>query len=162
MTSIKRNKGVVNRVIRGRLAKTKRVVHGGRAQNAQLPTILQRKTVDWDVFAKNPRKAAKEMEKALDKKFRADAFRVRAGKTKSLGVMKVISNETGEGFVDFAIPDRVVPTIAKRGVRFATLKDQVARAKANLPDPERAFRRAKDLEFLRRIKQFEKIRGRKV
>ncbi len=160
--SLRRNRGVIDRVVRGRLAKTKRIMHGGRAQNEQLPKRLQRKTVDWDIFAKNPRKAARNMERALDKKFKGDAFRVKPGKTKSLGVMKVVSNETGEGFVDYAKPDRMVQTVSKRGVRMASLKDQKTRATMNLKDPERAFRRAKDLEFLGRIKKFEKIRGKKI
>lgn len=156
------NKNIVNRVVRGRLAKTKRIVHGTRSRNAQLPRNLTRKTRDWDVFAKNPKKAAMNMEKALDKKFRGDFFSVKKGATKRLKVHKVVSNVTGKGFVDFSVPDRQVPTIAKRGVRFATLQDQVRRARKVVKNPEASFRREKDLDFLRRVKKFEKIRGKKI
>ena len=160
---VKRNQGVINRVIRKRLGKTKRVVHGARAQNAQLPRFLERKsTVDWDVFAKNPKKAAIEMEMALDKKFRGDFFGVKEGKTKKLGVHKVFSKVTGEAHVDFSRPDRIVPVVSKRGIRYANLKDQVDRAKQNLRNPEAQFRKEKDLSLIKRTRKFEKLRGKKI
>lgn len=157
-----RNRNIVNRVVRGRLAKTKRVVHGSRSQNALMPKFLNKKTRDWDVFAKNPRKAAMNMEKALDKKFKGDFFFIKKGKgsAKAL-VYKVKSTITNEGFVDYAKVDRVVPTVSKRGVNFATLGDQKERALKNVKDPKLKFRRTKDLDLLRRIKIFEKIRGKK-
>ena len=156
----KRNREVINRVIRGRLAKTQRIVHGARAQNAQLPTSLKRKaTVDWDVFAKDPKTAALMMERELDKKFRGDFFSVKEGKTRALKVNKVFSKTSGESFVDFSVPDRKVPSVAKRGVRFATLKDQVERAKQNLKKPSARFRRAKDKDLIKRVKKFRKKRS---
>ncbi|KKN08448.1 hypothetical protein LCGC14_1056520 [marine sediment metagenome] len=158
-----RNKNLVNRFVRGRLAKTGRTVHGTRATNAQLPRFLERKpTVDWDVFAKNPKKAAMNMEKFLDKKFRGDFFDVREGATKRLKVHKVFSNVTGDTHVDFSIPDRKVPTVSKRSVRFATLKDQFEKAKSNLKDPTKIFRTDKDRSLVRRVEKFEKLRGKKL
>ncbi len=158
-----RNKNLVNRFVRGRLAKTGRIVHGTRATNVQLPRFLKRKpTVDWDVFAKNPKKAAINMEKFLDKKFKGDFFDVREGKTKRLKVHKVFSNITGETQVDFSIPDRKVPTISKRNVRFATLKDQVEKAKSKLRDPSEIFRADKDRSLVERVRIFEKLRRKKL
>lgn len=158
-----RNREIINRVIRNRLAKTKRVIHGSRAQNVQLPRFLERRpTVDWDVFARNPNLAAHGMERALDKKFKGDSFGIRKGRTERLKVRKVFSKATGENFVDFSIPDRVVPIKAIRGKRFATLKDQFEKAKDNLKDPTKIFRRDKDLSLVRRVMEFEKLRGRKL
>lgn len=158
-----RNKGVIERVIRTRLAKTKRVIHGARSQNAQLPRFLERKpTVDFDVFAKNPALAAHGMERALDKKFRGDFFGVKKGKTERLRVRKVFAKETGETFVDFSVPDRVVPTKAIRGKRFATLKDQFEKAKRNLKDPRKIFRADKDRSLVRRVREFQRLRGGKL
>ncbi len=54
----KRNMGVINRVIRTRLGKTGRVVHGSRSQNALMPRFLSRTTTDWDILARNQKKAA--------------------------------------------------------------------------------------------------------
>lgn len=158
-----RNKFLPERFIRGFLVKKKTpIVHGGRAQNVQLPKHLERQTKDWDVFVKQPKARAKELEKILDKKYGGDFWRVKKGATKRLKVHKVVSNVTGESFVDFSIADRKVPTISKRSLKFATLQDQVMRAKQNLKKPEAKFRRQKDLDFLRRVKKFEKLRGRKI
>jgi len=163
MKFFERNKNLVNRFVLQRLAKTKRVVHGARAQNAQLPRFLERKsTRDWDVFAKNPKQASNEMEKILDKRFRGDFFRVKKGKTKKLKVHKVVSNTDNESVVDFSIPDRKVPKISKRGISYATLKDQFERAKKSIKNPKAKFRRKKDLDLIRRVKEFEKLRGRKI
>ncbi len=158
-----RNKGVIERVIRNRLAKTKRVIHGARSQNTQLPRFLERKpTVDFDVFARNPVRAARGMERALDKKFRGDFFSVRKGLSERVKVRKVFAKETGETFVDFSVPDRVVPTKAIRGKIFATLKDQFEKAKSNLKDPSKVFRADKDKSLVRRVREFQRLKGRKL
>ena len=160
----KRNERVVDRFIRGFLAKNKvGIVHGGRAQNAQLPRPLERKpTKDWDVFSKNPKLRATQLEKKLDKRFRGDFFKVKKGATVKLKVHKVVSNIDGESVADFSLPDRQVGFVAKRGVRFALLKDQFERAKANVKDPDKKFRRAKDMSLIRRVRSFEKMRRRKL
>jgi len=158
----KRNKGVINRLIRTRLGKTGRIVHGSRAQNALMPRFLSRHATDWDILARNPKKAAEGLEKVLDKKFRGDFFRVREGKTRRLKVHKVVSNITDEGVADFATAERRVPSITKRRIRFATLKDQKERAEKNLKTKSAIYRRKKDLDLLERIRIFEKQRGKKV
>ena len=160
----KRNVGVAHRVIRTHLAKNpKLIVHGSRSQNVQLPRYLERKaTFDWDIFSKTPKKSATKLERKLDKKFGGDYFRVKPGATKRLKVNKVISNVTEQSFADFSIPDRIVPTTSIRGKMFATLRDQKLKAQSNIKDPTKSFRREKDLNFLRRVKIFEKMRGRKI
>ena len=158
----KRNRLIVNRVVRNFLAKRKvGIVHGVRSTNAQLPRDLQRETLDWDIFVKNPKKRAKQLERALDKKFRGDFFHVKKGiGSPGIKVQKIISNVTDEGFVDFATPGRVVPSIPKRGVQFATLKDQVERARANIKKPELKFRREKDQNLINRARKA--MAGRRV
>jgi len=158
----KRNKGVVNRVIRTKLSKTKRIIHGSRASNAQLPSKLKVATRDWDVISLTPKKSASQMEKALDKKFGGDFFDVKKGATVKLKVYKVISNLTGKSHVDYSLPDRIIPTIGIRGKRFATLKDQFERAKINVKNPEKAFRKERDKNLIRRVKKYEKLIGRKL
>ena len=159
-----RNKKVINRFVRSFLSKNKvGVVHGARGQNAQLPRFLERKsTRDWDVFVKDPKLRALQVESLLDKRFRGNFFRVKEGITKKLKVHKVISNINNESYVDFSIPDRLVPVKSIRGVKFATLKDQFNKAKQNVVKPELEFRRKKDLDFIRRVKIFEKQRGKKL
>lgn len=152
---LNRNRNIVNRVVRGFLAKRKvGIVHGTRATNAQLPRDLNRPTVDWDVFVKNPKKRARQLEKVLDKKFGGDFFKVKKGVgSPGIRVQKVVSNVTDESFIDFATPNRKVPSIPKRGVQFATLRDQVEKAKENIKKPELKFRRQKDLDLIRRAKK---------
>lgn len=161
-----RNRNVINRFVRGFLAKKKvGIVHGTRATNAQLPRYLRRETTDWDVFVKKPKLRADQLEETLDKRFRGDVFDVKKGVgSPGVKVWKIKSKKYlgEEGFVDFATPNRMVPSIAKRGVRFATLADQKKIALQNLRKAETKFRREKDLNLLRRINKFEKSRGKKV
>ncbi len=149
-----RNRSIINRVVRGHLAKNKTgIVHGTRATNVQLPKDLNRRTIDWDIFSKTPLVDALKLENKLDKKFRGDFFEVRRGKgSPGIRVWKIRSNINGEGFVDFATPNREIETIHKRGVRFATLEDQARRARRNIKKPELKFRRKKDLDLLTRIR----------
>ena len=158
----KRNRKVVNRVVRGFLAKKKvGIVHGTRATNTQLPKDLNRKTLDWDIFVKKPELRAKQLERALDKKFGGDFFHVKRGVgSPGVKVFKVKSNVTDEGFVDFATSDRNVPSIPKRGVQFATLKDQLQRAMDNVKNPELKFRREKDQNLIDRFNKAKS--GRRV
>ena len=155
---------LVNRFVRGHLAKKKvGIVHGTRATNAQLPSFLKRKTTDWDVFVKFPELRARQLENLLDKRFRGDFFKVKKGSgSPGIKVFKVKSTVTGEGLVDFATPNRQIPFVAKRGVKFATLADQKNIALQNLNKPSARFRRPKDLNLLRRIRIFEELRGRKI
>ncbi len=157
-----RNRNIVNRVVRGSIAKNRSgIVHGTRATNAQLPGFLNRKTRDWDVFVKRPELRARLLEQKLDKKFGGDFFKVVKGKgSPGVKVFKIRSTITDEGFVDFATIDRQVPFIAKRGVRFATLADQRNIARMNLRNPKKGFRRLKDLDLLIRINKFERLRDR--
>jgi len=150
-----RNKGIIPRLVRGSIAKNKQVVHGARAINAQLPGFLRKETKDYDVFVKNPSKAAKMLEKSLDKKFRGDFFRVKKGSSEVLPVRKVVSNITNESLVDFARPKRKIPFTTIQGVRYATLEYHKGQIKRTLKDPSSEFRKEKDLEALQRIKLFQ-------
>lgn len=160
----KRNEKIVNRVVRGYLAKKKvGIVHGTRATNNQLPRFLKRETLDWDVFVKKPKVRARELEKALDKKYGGDYFYVARGKgSPGVKVYKIKGTTNDEGYVDFATPNKQVPSVPIRGVQFASLKDQKGRAVVNVKNPELKYRRAKDRNLLNRIKVYEKLRGKKI
>lgn len=156
-----RNRGVIDRIIRSHLIRQGTpIVHGSKAQNIQLPGFLRRRAKDWDVFVKNPKKSAGELERALDRKFRGDFFGVKKGKLP--GVRKVFSKINEENFADFSVPDRKVPTKRISGIQFAKLIDQKRRAIQNLRDPEKEFRRQKDKDFLVKVRLFEKLRRKQV
>lgn len=156
------NQPAIRRAVISSIGRKGGIIHGARAQNAQLPRFLEKKTKDYDVFVKFPHKRAKALEMKLDKLFRGDFFRVKKGRSKVVPVSKVISNVNNEAIVDFARPNRQVPTKVISGLRVATLKDQKERAIKNLTDPNARFRRDKDREFLERIREFEKLRGRRI
>ncbi len=159
-----RNKPVINRFVRKFLAdKRTGIVHGTRATNAQLPSASKKVTKDWDVFVKRPELRARQLEARLDHRFRGDFFKVKRGKgSPGVKVWKVKSNVDDETVVDFATPNRRVPSISIRGVNFATVADQKARALRNVKRKDTIFRREKDLNLLKRIRKFEKVRGRKI
>ena len=157
-----RNQPAIRRTILSSVGRKGGIIHGGKAQNAQLPRKLQRPTKDYDIFVKKPNIRAVALEMKLDKLFRGDFFRVKKGKSKVIPVSKVISNITNESVADFAKPNRKVFTKVIFGLRVATLKDQKERALVNLKDPQAIFRRGKDRDLLRRVKIFEKVRGRKL
>ncbi len=155
-----RNQPAIRRAVLSSIGRKGGIIHGGKAQNAQLPRFLERKTKDYDIFVRFPNKRAKALEMKLDKLFRGNFFHVKKGKSKILPVSKIKSNITDETIVDFARPNRKVPTKVISGIRVATLRDQKQRSLRNLTDPQARFRRDKDLDLLKRIKAFEKIRGR--
>jgi hypothetical protein len=160
-----RNQGVARRIIRQDLANNSStsIIHGTRATNAQLPRFLARKTKDFDVFVNRPALRSQFLEMKLDKRFRGDFFDVKRGKgSPGVRVFKVISKIDGDSLVDFATPNRRVPTVSKRGKRFATLADQRKIARQNIKKKETRFRRSKDLDLLRRINKFEKLRGKRI
>jgi len=157
-----RNQPAIRRTVISSLGRKGGILHGARAQNAQLPRKLEKPTKDYDIFVRFPNKRARALEMKLDKLFRGDFFRVKKGKSKIVPVSKVVSNVTDESIVDFARPNRKVETKVISGIRVATLRDQKQRAMKNLTDPNARFRRVKDREFLARVRQFERIRGRRI
>ncbi len=157
-----RNQPAIRRSVLSSIQRKGGILHGGKAQNAQLPRNLERKTKDYDIFVRNPNIRAKALERKLDSLFRGDFFHVKKGISKVLPVSKVISNITGKGIVDFARPNRKIQTKVVSGIRVATLKDQRDKAIRNLTDPNARFRRDKDREFLQRVREFESRRGRKL
>ena len=159
----RRNIGVIHRIIRGHLARSPNsIVHGTRSTNSQLPRNLNVKTRDWDVKHPNPKSAAQNLEAKLDRRFRGNFFRVEEGATKKLAVHKIKGNIDDETYADFSKRDAPMPWIGKRGVNFATLQNQIERAKLTLKDPSKKFRREKDLSLIRRVKKFEKRRGKPI
>lgn len=157
-----RNQPAIRRSILSSLQRKGGIVHGAKAQNAQLPLKLRRPTKDFDIFVNRPTARAIALEQKLDRLFRGDFFRVKKGKSKILDVSKVVSNVDNETIVDFARPNRKVPSKVIFGIKVATLRDQKERALKNLRDPQARFRRVKDQDLLGRIREFEKIRGRKL
>lgn len=156
-----KNQSVANAIIKSEIRRRQWTVHGARSTNAALPDFLDKPTRDWDVFVKNPKKAAAILEKSLDKRFGGDFYGVKKGESVKVPVRKVFSKITQESVVDFAKSSRAVPTTNVEGIKMATLGYTKEHIKRTLKDPGAMFRAQKDRETLQRIKLFETMRGKK-
>lgn len=155
-----RNREKVNKVILKNIRRKKHIVHGQRALNRILPAFLDTKTSDWDVFSDTPQKTARRVERKLDKRFGGDFFRTEESEI-TKDVYKVRSNVTGKTVADYSKAKRPVPTRNIRGVRYATKEHFKRQIKENLVNPEKEFRRAKDIDQLNRIQVSERLREQK-
>jgi len=138
------------------LRKTKGILHGGRALNIHMPPHLDRHTTDFDMYAKKAKERAREIEKALDKKFGGDYFRVEEGTHK--GTFKVKSNVTGNVIADVTTPKgRIIHKTTLDGINYAKLSYIKRKLQGILRDKTKEFRHAKDRETLQRIKIYERL-----
>ena len=135
------------------------IVHGRKALNKQLPAQYHRKTTDWDLFGRNPKKEAFKLQAYLDKQAGSDRFYDNAvpltGSKKV--VYRVIDRVTGEEVADFmSVPKakKVYTTID--GIRYERLQRAKLAYKKILADPKYKHRWAKAKFDLHTIEQYEK------
>ena len=84
----------IDKIVKSKIDKHE-VIYGARAINKQVPPHLRRPTTDFDIFSKTPKKDAREVERALDRRFGGDFFFVEPAKHR--GTWKVKAHATGEG-----------------------------------------------------------------
>ncbi len=150
-----RNKKVAQVMVMQDAAEDEHVIYGEHAVKVQLPSYLHRETEDFDVFAKNPKKEAKEMEKKLDKTYGGDFFSVKPAKHK--GTYKVKSNVTKRTVVDYTkIPKKLKTTKigSNTYVKLGSIKNQI---KKTLKNEKAKFRHDQDFETLQRIRLGEDL-----
>ncbi len=126
------------------------IIFGARSVNQQIPKFLHKHTEDYDIFSKTPETTAKRVEKKLDKSFGGNFFSVKEALHK--GTFKVQNNVTKSNVADYSKPDRKVPFVKRKGVKYAKLSFQKEQIKKSLSDPASKFRHNKDLESRQRIK----------
>jgi len=126
------------------------ILYGAQAVNMQLPKYLHTPTEDWDITTEsNPETEAKDIERALDKRYGHNYFEVIPAVHK--GTYRVRSIMTGDIVADISISDKDVPYKSINGIKVATLDYQVSNILKSLSDKESQFRHTKDLETLQRI-----------
>lgn len=128
-------------------------IHGQQAVNAQISPHLHKQTTDYDIFTKTPKKDARETERALDKRFGFNAFKVEEGK--HAGTWKVKSTVNGETYADYTKPEKKIQKTNKFGKNYASLDYFKKHIRKTLKDPEAKFRHPKDKDTLNRIKIHE-------
>ena len=143
------------------LSKTgnKEIIYGARAINKQVPMHLRKKTDDYDIFSKTPKKDALETERALDKKFGGNYFETKPAIHP--GTYKVISRIDKVGYADYTIPDKKIPFKVINKKKYVDMEYVKKHIKQTLKDPEAKFRHAKDTDALNRIKLAEKLKRKK-
>ena len=142
--------GIANAIL-DMAVKEKQIIYGARATNIQLPKHLQRKTSDYDILAKSPEKSAKELVEKLNKRY-GDRFKVEKGKYER--TWKVRDIETGRTIADYTkTKGRKPKTKNVLGVKYANIDYSKGKVKKMLKDESLEFRRDKDIETLRRIKE---------
>ena len=148
-----RRKAKAEKIILRNAKQGKHIVYGARSVNVFLPKHLEKHTEDWDIFSKTPIKTANKVEKKLDKSYGGDYFETKPALHP--GTHKVINKVTKRGVADYSKPDKKVPYVRRKGVRYAKLEFQKGRIKMSLSDPKSKFRHEKDKETRQRIRIYE-------
>ena len=164
--SLEFNQHRINTAVLTQAKKNKSIIFGAQAIKKKLG-INARPPKDFDLFTDKPKNAAKTLAMTLDKSFRKDIFFVKKGnfkttyKTKFKGKDGRANTDDDIGIADFTKTPAPAPkTFIKGGVKFRTLKLELKAKQRIVKDPEFKFRREKDLDDIRRIKQFSSL-GRK-
>jgi len=134
---------------------SREIIYGARAINKQVPAFLKRHTEDYDILTPSPLKDARQTEKALDKTFGGDYFRVEEAKHK--GTFRVVDNIRDEAVADYTKQETKVPFRrigGKKYIKLSYVKDHI---KKTLRDKTAKYRHAKDRDSLNRILIHEKI-----
>jgi len=146
-----RNEQDIKNAVLDLAQKKGQVIYGARAINKQLPSHLRRKTKDYDVLTKQPKKAAEELAKRLNKEFNSDEFKVtRAAYEKTYKVKR-----NGESIADYTRTTKKPGVKKILGVKYAKSDYIKRKIKKTLKDESSSFRFDKDLDTLRRLKEAE-------
>lgn len=127
------------------------IIYGARAINTQVPTYLRRKTKDYDILTKKPKKSAEEIAKRLrnllDKK-------VTVEKALHKGTYKVKVN--GKSIVDYTQLKRKPKTVNILSNKYYSVKSIRRNLQRSTKKSSNEYRLKKDLGSIDRIKELEK------
>jgi len=132
--------------------KENQIIHGARAYNIQSPTYLKKETVDYDILTKKPKKSAIQVAEKL-KRILGKEVNVSKGVHKGTYKIKV-DNET---IADYTQIKHKPKTINYLGNKIRTIKSIKQNTQRLVKNPNKEFRREKDLDTLKRIKEIERI-----
>jgi len=151
------NKPKIDSVVINNAQKNKQVIYGSVAMNKQLSPIVTKKSGDFDVYSKTPRKSADTSQKQMDKVVGADDFyhkmAIHSGTWKVLheGPDGKKRTEDDVGIVDYTKIPRQIKTVSIQGTSYERL-DSIAKGKRKtLRDKKSRYRHEKDKDALTRI-----------
>lgn len=149
-----KNDLVINEVVLNKAVKGNQIIYGARAFNLQSPDYLKKKTYDYDILTKRPKKAAEELAKELKRRLDKD-FSVVKGRHK--GTYRVKTN--GQTIVDYTQITSKPETKKVWGTKVRSLESIKKNAKKLIKKPGLEYRREKDLDTLSRLKEIERIQS---
>jgi len=137
--------------------KRKDIIYGGQSIKAQIG-IFARPTSDFDIFTKQPKKAAMNTEKDFDRIVGFDYFYTKPAKhpgtwkVKGRGVDLRKGTRDDEETVDYSKYPRPKPKVIMiNGVQYRKLSQEKKAKYKAIRDPKYKFRKAKDTEDVNRI-----------
>jgi len=130
--------------------KNKQVLYGSRAFNLQAPTVLRKKTSDYDLLSKKPRKSASEVAAILRRRLNKEVTVKRATHK---GTWKVLIDN--EPKIDYTQLKRKPKTRKVWGLKVKDIGAIKKNVRRLIKKPETKFRREKDMDVLDRIEKIE-------
>lgn len=146
---------VISEVVIEKARKKGQIIHGARAYNKQAPTYLKKKTHDYDILTKKPKKAAEELAKTLRRRLQKDV-KVVKGSHKGTYRVKINDNVVA----DYTQIKNIPKTKKVWGIEVKSLKSIKRSTQRILRKPSAEYRREKDLSTLDRIRKIEDMEKR--
>lgn len=142
----------INEVVLNQADKRDQVLFGARAYNKQSPDYLKKKTFDYDILTKKPKKSANEVAEILRRRLNKN---VDVSKGSHKGTFRVKVNN--EVVADYTQLKNKPKTKKIWGTNVRDIKSIKRNAQRLIKNPNTEYRREKDLDTLQRIKEIERI-----
>jgi len=146
---------VINEVILEGTKKRSQLLHGARAYNKQAPAYLKKKTYDYDILTKQPKKSAEETAKILRRRLGKE---VKVSRGSHKGTYRVKVN--GEVVADYTQIKTIPKTEKVWGTKVKSLKSIKRSTQRIVKKPSAEYRRGKDLDTLGEIEKIESMEKR--
>lgn len=149
--------GSVRQSILNQAKKEGNIIYGAQSIKKQIG-IFSRRTEDYDIFSKKPKRSARTTEKNLDSLYGYDAFYTKPAmhpgtwKVMDKGLDEKKNTEDDFGVVDYTNMPKPKPKSRNYGgVSYRDLSLEKKAKLKSIRDPEFSFRHKKDKEDLARI-----------
>jgi hypothetical protein len=147
-------------IILNEAKKQNHIVYGAQAMNTQLIPALRRNTSDIDLYANNPRKAANNTQRKLDKKIAGGKDDFYSRRAVHKGTYRVMhegddnrrNTQDDRVVADYTKMQKKVKTKTLDGVRYEHIKSIEKGKRRTLKDPKSKYRHEKDRSDLDRIR----------
>ena len=143
---------VVRETVLDTATKKGQILYGSRAYNIQSPSYLKKKTTDYDILTKRPKKSAQEVAEALRRRLGKD---VQVVKGTHKGTYKIKVN--GETVADYTQLKGKYKTKKVWGIEARDIKSIKRNALRLSRKKGLEYRKEKDLDTLQKIQEIERL-----